>query len=985
MARHPGSADAQLVSRFRWFSPEQVSSDSGMFVEARQHLLKIHDIVTLTKLVAPAELVTVPPMQTTGASQVTPTVQPSQVPEQPDMTRDIVQALIAAWVAKQLADLMLDLYLGHITTLLAVESGVSAMTMGYARALTAGSKAAAHDHGDTSEIDLSGQASAYAANQRGYLIGMTSAAQEATRTKEGMPWLPARTKLYGSTLTGAYEHGYGQTVQSAHPDYEITWKLGETEHCPLCLARDGQTFTFETLPGWPGDGGFGGPLCLGGPNCGCRLEYSEGGQVLSVGDNTQRPEAPGYYADQLRDITARRQQMQDERAAFVAGLPNEVGSDGTSARMRAQARDDLRQRLADLLNQRIRQTGGYQGVTFEPQDVPASTIASLIPQYGSIPGDIPITDLENAVNTVLASRFPELEKVGPKGYIHGWIKVGVPGTGHGSDHKGDDKYRAHEESGEVRHGDTTIGHLTKTRGGYKMQHVSGRQMEGKEKTVAEAATRLARYHQAKKLIDVATDQGHTDAGYHLVTASEALAAGHTEAATDYLGRAEKNLPPGDLRNEITRLRQSIETGSTDKRAIESELDALARHVRKGRLISSWIPRHVSNHTMARISESVSRGLSIDEAILLAKVLIRRVDENGQIYYSEDGSPDGFRIDPSANVAAGGGGQVFTAHDADGTQIGVPGGYFSATLDGTGIGQPGISKVGPKGFIHGWIYVGPDPSERSQAIQHPETGKWGQVRGGAKPNTVDIHYGNDDNHRVETHTARFDESAEPHLENNSSSHEPRAQRVSGNVSKEKLGQDLKSVQEDGKTYQRGRTLELDDGKVGSELRDRGIEADFTGMDQRTAQLFSSALARLDDKYPGVLKKVTVGKYKSTDVAQAGNGAIDFNPEHMSRRGQLESMTSVNRQSGETSTNGAMGVVTHEFGHVLASHVNLNTVPGNPSKKSLSQISKYALKNPDEAIADGFSEALLHPKDASKSSKDIMMELNRRFAEMHGSSS
>jgi 2'-5' RNA ligase len=65
----------------------------------------------------------------------------------------------------------------------------------------------------------------------------------------------------------------------------------------------------------------------------------------------------------------------------------------------------MRQQLADLANQRIRSTGGYGGVSVEPSDIPASLIAGLIPQYGPIPANIPITSIMDAVESMFAGKF----------------------------------------------------------------------------------------------------------------------------------------------------------------------------------------------------------------------------------------------------------------------------------------------------------------------------------------------------------------------------------------------------------------------------------------------------------------------------------------------------------------------------------------------------------------------------------------------------
>ncbi len=136
-------------------------------------------------------------------------------------------------------------------------------------------------------------------------------------------------------------------------------------------------------------------------------------------------------------------------------------------------------------------------------------------------------------------------------------------------------------------------------------------------------------------------------------------------------------------------RGSKDTSGKTK-AIDAELDALARHVRKGRLITSWEPRHVDNSFLARITELMAKGVEIDAAIDVIKST-RRVLLNGQVTYVDEA--------PSSQVpmydAAGGGARVFPAHDVEDTEQpaeDVQSGrvnYYSDDVEVPG-GTPGIS-------------------------------------------------------------------------------------------------------------------------------------------------------------------------------------------------------------------------------------------------------------------------------------------------------
>lgn len=58
-----------------------------------------------------------------------------------------------------------------------------------------------------------------------------------------------------------------------------------------------------------------------------------------------------------------------------------------------------------------------------------------------------------------------------------------------------------------------------------------------------------------------------------------------------------------------------------KKAVWSELDALKRHLRKGREITSWDPRHIGNGTLAMIAEDVAKGVLLDVAVDRAASLL----------------------------------------------------------------------------------------------------------------------------------------------------------------------------------------------------------------------------------------------------------------------------------------------------------------------------------------------------------------------------
>lgn len=305
----------------------------------------------------------------------------------------------AAVVASRLGQLVRDhknagLSLPHL-----VDGGVAVMTDGYRHAMTAGSQDASDDYEDTpvkdgSRVDSSAQDAAE--EQRGYLTGLLQDVVAGLSTAA----IGARLALYATTLYRAYNSSYGDTVMDAHPTYEIIWELGDArDHCRNCVNRAGKSFTVKTLPGWPGDGPFGGNVCLGGPNCKCSCRFVQNGQTVSVGTNTQLDWSGQYYDQQNREITAARRQAAAERADFVDSLPE-------GPAIRAATRDDLRRQVADLANQRIRQSGGYPGVSVEPQDIPASIIAQMLPpgMEGAAGLSEPRIDVAQAVEQMFTAK-----------------------------------------------------------------------------------------------------------------------------------------------------------------------------------------------------------------------------------------------------------------------------------------------------------------------------------------------------------------------------------------------------------------------------------------------------------------------------------------------------------------------------------------------------------------------------------------------------
>lgn len=239
---------------------------------------------------------------------------------------------------------------------------------------------------------------------------------------------------YANTTNAAYEEGYVLTAANnppaGPPTHTIYIWRAESDACALCEPRDGQEYTRRLdLPGWPGDGGYGPPggrwqstptICEGGPRCRCHIDvvHRKGDEdtLVSQRRNTARAGAlprpgttspfEGAVNGLHTAIGLNLPHMIDEwvqqRAAFRATLP-----EGPAAR--AAARDAIREQLA-----RERHT--------MPNSIPAQDVADRVPAaLKSWSG--PMSHRTVNIST------PEMTKVGPKGYIHGWIFVGIPGMG----------------------------------------------------------------------------------------------------------------------------------------------------------------------------------------------------------------------------------------------------------------------------------------------------------------------------------------------------------------------------------------------------------------------------------------------------------------------------------------------------------------------------------------------------------------------------
>lgn len=173
--------------------------------------------------------------------------------------------------------------------------------------------------------------------------------------------------------------------------------------------------------------------------------------------------------------------------------------------------------------------------------------------------------------------------------------------------------------------------------------------------------------------------------------------GHASATGD-----QKTPPRTAAPKKPTPAAKKVDEALLEK-AASSELEALSRHVKKGRQVSTWVPRNVAPDALARVSQLMAEGLEVDDAVRVVKATRRIISLNGQESWVDAAVPPN---------AAGGGGRSPVRHLGDGTE--VPGGVPSGTAGGE---PPRWVSSPPNGYMGGFY----DGSDRSQA-HHPLSGR-----------------------------------------------------------------------------------------------------------------------------------------------------------------------------------------------------------------------------------------------------------------------
>jgi 8-oxo-dGTP pyrophosphatase MutT (NUDIX family) len=179
-----------------------------------------------------------------------------------------------------------------------VVDAIAALQDGHNAALVAGAdQAGAEFAGLNVKDDWTAAANARATEQGGFLADLADALSNPDVTEA---YLGNSIDKWAASLTPSYEEGYvTAATDGTDSPILIRWNLGNSEKsCALCEERDGETFTEEDLPGYPGDGDFGGDLCEGGPLCACYLTLEMGEEDLGRTD-----EAAGRQMALEGDVT----------------------------------------------------------------------------------------------------------------------------------------------------------------------------------------------------------------------------------------------------------------------------------------------------------------------------------------------------------------------------------------------------------------------------------------------------------------------------------------------------------------------------------------------------------------------------------------------------------------------------------------------------------------------------------------------------------
>ncbi|MDE2100393.1 MAG: phage portal protein [Patescibacteria group bacterium] len=196
---------------------------------------------------------------------------------------------LADKITEQLGTLAIRLRDGDLSSQEFVDQAQALLQEAYKEGLHLGAISEFYDYQTTNDdIDTIVQ---HADQQRPYLEQLardivfsedaqSSGDQSQTDQQQGgVPWNQIQNRLgsfgdsVGSLFSTGTALGFMASKLMTKAETMATWHA-QADPCDLCAEKDGESWTLDDLPGYPGDGGYG-DLCEGGPKCRCWLTYEK--------------------------------------------------------------------------------------------------------------------------------------------------------------------------------------------------------------------------------------------------------------------------------------------------------------------------------------------------------------------------------------------------------------------------------------------------------------------------------------------------------------------------------------------------------------------------------------------------------------------------------------------------------------------------------------------------------------------------------------
>jgi hypothetical protein len=299
-----------------------------------------------------------------------------------------------------------------------------------------------------------------------------------------------------------------------------------------------------------------------------------------------------------------------------------------------------------------------------------------------------------AANNAAASRKKSedtdgiITKVGPHGYSHGWVKVDAnPVFYHGTTKRfkpGDLIQPASKVPDTDRvtgnYGESSPDHVYMTRDPGQAAVYAGMRDDPQPESTKDDRYGVYQVEPTGQFEKDPQHSGKVEGYYQEPDYRSALPLRVVKRLPYSHEQIRDAATPEPWDEDDPRLGQDIShplytgTIATQKRAA-AELEALTRHLVKGRHITTWEPRFISQGTLASIAKWMADGVEPSDAV--SRATVTSVALPPSEYAWQDGADDAIKA----------GGAPFQ-----------------------GVEAAELVKVGPKGYVHGWIKVDPGDIE-----------------------------------------------------------------------------------------------------------------------------------------------------------------------------------------------------------------------------------------------------------------------------------